>query len=248
LPPTDSPLRVLGPPSSIAVRMLGARASDQASPSRSGNEPMRTNRPKRVVYAILLAGAIVLTLLLYVLPWTARSIGERLGWSIRANSVLLGGMVLALVSLSVAGKPVYDLWQRRKEPKPGFCPQCGYCLIENETGKCPECGTSLEVVVFLCAVCGRKAHVPASLRGRKFDCPHCAATVQLARTMCGTCEREVYFPAVPRGRQTVCPHCAAATELLVCVCEHCLSNVIMPVSLRGQTRQCPFCGTASPIP
>jgi hypothetical protein len=174
---------------------------------------MQKKMPKRSYNLTYILVPLVILFWLCVVSRAVDYIGDFLGWGATERGLLFFGLPFAVVVLALIAHEARIAHRRRKMPRPGFCPVCGYCLVENETGKCPECGTSVEVFEFVCGGCNRKVHLPVCMRGRIFDCPHCAAIVELISVTCETCEREVLFSVSLRGQTRPCPHCGVESPI-----------------------------------
>jgi predicted amidophosphoribosyltransferase len=61
-------------------------------------------------------------------------------WTKDRSGQIIGAVVPHWLPLSVALMPAAFLWSRRRLRKPGSCPNCGYDLTGNASGRCSECG------------------------------------------------------------------------------------------------------------
>jgi hypothetical protein len=96
---------------------------------------------KLQMWARPLAGLAAFGLFVQLTPIVAFGpdyIGECSGWSHGQRTLLKFGMLGAGFLLVLGMSAAHMVHRRRRKHPAGFCPQCGYCLVENETGRCPE--------------------------------------------------------------------------------------------------------------
>ena len=79
--------------------------------------------------------------------FTLPQVERRVGWAVQSDGQLfkykfpIRYQIPLWLPLVIVAIPTTILWRRDRRPRKGHCPDCGYNLTGNESGKCPECST-----------------------------------------------------------------------------------------------------------